>query len=191
MSAYTCIYIRPWEWRAGLVDLLKTPSPAAVVIRTSGEPSAVPWCPPGRSAGAPAMSNLEEVARRYSETYAWDAATYERDFPAELNVLIEEVGRTGRLRVEWKVLKALLAGKMVATVLMLSIEDGNSSSWEGGETLQQHLRRLQNALYSFETTPPFTIQRLCEILANPRKWSGDSTKKYIRCLVKVVSVTSS
>ena len=136
------------------------------------------------------MSTLEEVARRYSETYAWDAATYVRDFPAELNVLIEEVGRTGRLRVEWKVLKALLAGKIVATVLMLSIEDGNSSSWEGGETLQQHLRRLQNALYSFET-PPFTMQRLCEILANPRKWSGDSTKKYIRCLVKIVSVTSS
>ena len=57
------------------------------------------------------------------------------------------------------------------------------------DTFQRSTERLFNAIRSFDN-PPFTIQRLCEILLEPNTCQVKNTNVYMRRLVKMVSVTS-
>ena len=57
------------------------------------------------------------------------------------------------------------------------------------DTFQRSTERLFDAIRSFDN-PPFTIQRLCEILLEPNICQIKNTNVYMRRLVKMVSVTS-
>ena len=61
------------------------------------------------------------------------------------------------------------------------------------DTFEQNVKRLSNAILSFDC-PPFTIQRLAEILIiepSPNNiYQIKNTNVFIRRLVKMVSVTS-
>jgi hypothetical protein len=39
-------------------------------------------------------------------------------------------------------------------------------------------------------SPPFTLQRLCELVVSPEKWGYTTTKRYVHAVEKVLSVTS-
>ena len=62
------------------------------------------------------------------------------------------------------------------------------------DTLEGSVARLSEAILSFDR-PPFTLQRLCEILLEPKSEAMQcprkSTNAYVRRLAKMVSVTSS
>ena len=57
------------------------------------------------------------------------------------------------------------------------------------DTFQRSAERVYDAIRSFDY-PPFTIQRLCEILLEPNTCQIKNTNVYMRRLVKMVSVTS-
>ena len=60
------------------------------------------------------------------------------------------------------------------------------------DTFEENVKRLSNAILSFDC-PPFTIQRLAEILieSSPNNiYQIKNTNVFIRRLVKMVSVTS-
>jgi hypothetical protein len=38
--------------------------------------------------------------------------------------------------------------------------------------------------------PPFTLQRLCELIVAPEKWGYTTTKRYVYAVEKVLTVTS-
>ncbi|KAJ3335890.1 hypothetical protein HDU93_004123 [Gonapodya sp. JEL0774] len=66
----------------------------------------------------------------------------------------------------------------------------NLSIGPHGETLVEFEVRLFGALDCFNDLPPFTIQRLCELLTFHSKQYTSSQWKYLAALEKVLSVTS-
>ncbi|KXS11382.1 hypothetical protein M427DRAFT_35915 [Gonapodya prolifera JEL478] len=66
----------------------------------------------------------------------------------------------------------------------------NAAIGPHGETVGEYETRLLDALDYFDDRPPFTIQRLCELLTIHRKQYNFSRWKYLAALEKVLSVTS-
>ena len=125
--------------------------------------------------------------REYCENYDCSNVTLVF-FPPKLNSLIGTVAKTGSSKYEWDSLKILLSGKVVAVAKEYYERDSSVKTYNG-DTVEQNLYRLQTALLSFHG-PPFSLQRLCEVLLEPKRFCGLSLNKFLRCMVKMVSVTS-
>ncbi|KAK4792627.1 hypothetical protein SAY86_023062 [Trapa natans] len=88
-------------------------------------------------------------------------------FPEEdVRSIIESIAFTGAFWIEWDRLKNLLSFKLKQVLSeypegTMTIEQQNASL---GETYQGLVHRLDEALIAFDEGPPFTLQRLCEIL---------------------------
>ncbi|XP_057800713.1 uncharacterized protein LOC131016117 [Salvia miltiorrhiza] len=77
---------------------------------------------------------------------------------------------SGKFWLDWEKLRSILSYhlKQVLTEYpesKMTIEQQTSAL---GETFQELVRRLDDALHSFDEGPPFTLQRLCEILLSAR-----------------------
>ncbi|KAK4788478.1 hypothetical protein SAY86_019797 [Trapa natans] len=84
----------------------------------------------------------------------------------DVRSVIEAIASTGAFWIEWDELKNLLSFKLKQVLSeypegTMTIEQQNASL---GETYQELVRRLDEALITFDEGPPFTLQRLCEIL---------------------------
>ncbi|KAF5179364.1 serine/threonine-protein phosphatase 4 regulatory subunit-like protein [Thalictrum thalictroides] len=87
----------------------------------------------------------------------------------ELGGILEVIAATGKFWHEWDTLKGLLSTRLkqvLAEYPEAQMDDQQSSSL--GETYSDLARRLEEALFSFMEGPPFTLQRLCEILLTAR-----------------------
>ncbi|KAF0904310.1 hypothetical protein E2562_033278 [Oryza meyeriana var. granulata] len=115
--------------------------------------------------------------------------------PEEMRSVIEVIADTGKFWHDWSFLKRLLSLQLKQVLAeysegqMMNQEDGQLQNSFSGETYSELASRLNDALLRFEEGPPFTLQRLCEILLDPK---GTYTKlsKLALALEKNLLVTS-
>lgn len=119
------------------------------------------------------------------------SATSERvPLTGELEAIIRDVARTGATTAyPWGSLRLLLARKLELVladfwreVPDLQLSDGESFERAAVEPLTQSL------LEPRREAPPFTTQRLCELLAEPRV-TYKSTRRYLYALQRSVVIT--
>ncbi|KAL3653787.1 hypothetical protein CASFOL_003468 [Castilleja foliolosa] len=88
----------------------------------------------------------------------------------EVRDTLEKSASTGRFWLDWGKLRSILSYRLKQVLseypeAAMTSEQQTSSL---GETFQELVERLDNALHSFDEGPPFTLQRLCEILLSAR-----------------------
>mmetsp|Transcript_3889 Transcript_3889/g.10823 ORF Transcript_3889/g.10823 Transcript_3889/m.10823 type:complete len:156 (-) Transcript_3889:1014-1481(-) len=113
------------------------------------------------------------------------AFTRTKPITPQLTKVLEELATSGRSRFEWVQLKALIGAKMI----QVCNEYNGGQPDVGGEGFDSVLMRLLALLDEFSETP-FTAQRLCELLLDPRKIYATSTRKLMNALEKLLTVSS-
>ncbi|CAN6207901.1 unnamed protein product [Urochloa humidicola] len=115
--------------------------------------------------------------------------------PEEMRGIIEVIADTGKFWHDWDFLKSLLSLQLKQVLdeyfeAQMASQDGvQQQRCFSTEAYSELVSRLSDALWRFEEGPPFTLQRLCEILLNPK---GTYTKlsKLALALEKNLLVTS-
>ncbi|EDO48233.1 predicted protein [Nematostella vectensis] len=111
----------------------------------------------------------------------------------ELEQLLTNIAQTGRILYPWNNLKPVFMYKMdrVMRDFFESSPSRNSTSSEPTHVADFEVmrQRLLDCLDSF-TSPPFTIQRLCELMVEPKRHYKNS-EKFMRGIEKNVLVVSS
>lgn len=92
----------------------------------------------------------------------------EREFTAELRQILEVIAWTGNYWHEWSMLKCLLLYRLKQVLTQYNECHTASGGQQAGETLNDLKGQLLEALDLFVDGPPFTLQRLCELLLNPQ-----------------------
>ncbi|CAK9164028.1 unnamed protein product [Ilex paraguariensis] len=84
----------------------------------------------------------------------------------EVRNILENIAATGKFWHDWDKLKAMLSFnlKQVLSEYPEAKMTSEQQSSSLGEDYQELVKRLDDALHSFVEGPPFTLQRLCEIL---------------------------
>ncbi|KAJ4908255.1 Protein phosphatase 4 core regulatory subunit R2 [Raphanus sativus] len=88
----------------------------------------------------------------------------------EVKGTLEAVASTGKFWQDWEKLKGMLSWwlkKVLSEYPEANMKDEQQKE-ALGETYPELVRRLDEALLSFDEGPPFTLQRLCEILLAAR-----------------------
>eukprot|EP01122_Echinamoeba_exundans_P017026 TRINITY_DN8828_c0_g1_i1.p1 TRINITY_DN8828_c0_g1~~TRINITY_DN8828_c0_g1_i1.p1 ORF type:complete len:275 (-),score=59.79 TRINITY_DN8828_c0_g1_i1:73-897(-) len=128
------------------------------------------------------MEGLANIA--YSDAHrallAEFAAASEKQLSPQLEKIVHDISLVGVTCYPWDHLKQLLAYK-----LSLVLDDHNCRTPE--MRFEEKRNTLLKQLQSF-VDPPFTVQRLCELLVNPGLYSN--THKYLFAVDKVLLVTS-
>ncbi|XP_058200205.1 uncharacterized protein LOC131315141 [Rhododendron vialii] len=109
----------------------------------------------------------------------------------EARTILEVIASTGKFWHDWDKLKRLLSFQLMQVLseypeAKMTSEQQSSSL---GETYPELARRLDEALLSFVEGPPFTLQRLCEILLSSRSIYSNLSKLAL-ALEKNLLVTS-
>lgn len=109
----------------------------------------------------------------------------------EVKSVIQVMAATGKYWHDWDKLKGMLSFHLKQVLSdypesKLTIEQQQSSL---GESLPELVKRLDDALNSFAEGPPFTLQRLCEILLDARNIYS-KLSKLVLALEKNLLVTS-
>ncbi|KAK3132248.1 hypothetical protein QOZ80_6AG0518290 [Eleusine coracana subsp. coracana] len=114
--------------------------------------------------------------------------------PEEMRSIIEVIADTGKFWHDWSFLKGLLSLQLKQALAGYSEaqtidQEDRPQQGLAGEPYSELVNRLNDALFRFEEGPPFTLQRLCEILLDPK---GTYTKlpKLALALEKNLLVTS-
>lgn len=105
--------------------------------------------------------------------------------------ILEVIASTGKFWHDWDKLKSLLSFQLMQVLseypeAKMTSEQQSSSL---GETFPELGKRMDEALDSFVEGPPFTLQRLCEILLSSRSIYPNLSKLAL-ALEKNLSVTS-
>ncbi|XP_050214098.1 uncharacterized protein LOC126665363 [Mercurialis annua] len=88
----------------------------------------------------------------------------------EVRGILEIIASTGKFWHDWEKLKNMISFHLKQVLseypeAKMTIEEQNAKL---GETYPYLVKRLDEALHSFYEGPPFTLQRLCEILLSAR-----------------------
>eukprot|EP00268_Persea_americana_P057710 TRINITY_DN692_c1_g2_i1.p1 TRINITY_DN692_c1_g2~~TRINITY_DN692_c1_g2_i1.p1 ORF type:complete len:264 (-),score=71.57 TRINITY_DN692_c1_g2_i1:234-1025(-) len=113
----------------------------------------------------------------------------------EVRSILEVIASTGKFWHDWNILKEILSSRLKQVLAqypesqMASDVIGPQPSSLSGETYQELVKRLDEALLSFIEGPPFTLQRICEILLTPQSIYSTLSKLAL-ALEKNLLVTS-
>ncbi|KAH0461169.1 hypothetical protein IEQ34_008744 [Dendrobium chrysotoxum] len=114
--------------------------------------------------------------------------------PEEIRSILEVIAATGKFWHDWDELKNMLSFQLKQVLAeypeaQIDRDAEQQQSSLSGETYQELVKRLDEALLGFIEGPPFTLQRLCEILLNPKS-TYRSLSKLALALEKNLLVTS-
>lgn len=134
------------------------------------------------------MENAEEVLQLLEEF----TRTRPKDIPKELDDYLGYVAKTGDPMYQWNLVKNLFREKLIKVITeffesTLTVELPPCPNVE-----PFNYDRLKNSLLErFDTfnSAPFTVQRICELLTNPRK-EYNRADKYMRAIEKNILVVS-
>ncbi|XXG47662.1 hypothetical protein AAC387_Pa02g2270 [Persea americana] len=113
----------------------------------------------------------------------------------EVRSILEVIASTGKFWHDWNILKEILSSRLKQVLAqypesqMASDVIGPQLSSFSGETCQELVKRLDEALLCFIEGPPFTLQRICEILLTPQSIYSTLSKLAL-ALEKNLLVTS-
>lgn len=112
--------------------------------------------------------------------------------PEEIITILEVIAATGNFWHDWDALKNMMSFQLkqvLAEYPQAQMTKEMQQSSLSGETYLELVNRLNEALLGFIEGPPFTVQRLCEILLNPKS-TYRSLSKLTLALEKNLLVTS-
>jgi len=99
------------------------------------------------------------------------------DLSSDLVSVLKDIAKTGGTRYDWHTIAAL-----AVIQLQLIIDDYELSSGKppdiDGETFAERYQRVRNGLLSF-LRAPFTMQRICELLTEPRRYYRTTSKFFL------------
>ena len=102
--------------------------------------------------------------------------------------MLQDVAKSGRVPVDWGVLLEVLTGKLAQVLQRYQSTYGPCESETDEVSFAERRNMLTEALRSFDG-PPFTVQRLAEVLLNPEPQYA-ATHKLMNGLEKLLSVSS-
>ncbi|CAM9333205.1 unnamed protein product [Pylaiella littoralis] len=132
------------------------------------------------------QADIEKALTRFAEASV-SSPTNPPGIPSELEGVLREIAKVGVPYYGWGGLKELFAAQMVEAVGALEKDSGFLRS-AGGKDYQQRRDELVASLRSFDAAP-FTLQRLAEVLQDPRR-QYSTTHKLINGLERLLSVSS-
>lgn len=106
--------------------------------------------------------------------------------PEEMRSIITVIAATGKFWHDWLFLRSILSVQMKQVLAEYPETQRSSLS---GETYDELVHRLNEALLNFDEGPPFTLQRVCEILLSPKS-TYSNVSKLALALEKNLLVTS-
>eukprot|EP00903_Cladosiphon_okamuranus_P010622 g10045.t1 len=130
--------------------------------------------------------SIEKALGRFAEAAA-SSPTNPPSIPSDLEGVLREIAVVGVPYYGWGGLKELLATRMVQAVDALQKDSGFLRA-AGGKDYQQRRDELVASLRSFDAAP-FTLQRLAEVLQDPRR-QYSTTHKLINGLERLLSVST-
>lgn len=80
--------------------------------------------------------------------------------------ILQVIASTGKFWHDWEKLKSVLSFQLKQ--VLSEYPEAKMTTKEQEETYQDLVKKLDEALHNFEEGPPFTLQRLCEILLAAR-----------------------
>ncbi|OAY44591.1 serine/threonine-protein phosphatase 4 regulatory subunit 2-A [Manihot esculenta] len=109
----------------------------------------------------------------------------------EVRGILEVIASTGKFWHDWDKLRSMISFhlKQVLSEYPEAKMTNEEQSARLGETYTELVKRLDEALHSFDEGPPFTLQRLCEILLAARSIYPNLSKLAL-ALEKNLLVTS-
>ncbi|XP_010453887.1 PREDICTED: serine/threonine-protein phosphatase 4 regulatory subunit 2-like [Camelina sativa] len=111
------------------------------------------------------------VQRQDPQVLEQSGADQKADIPEEeVKITLEAVASTGNFWQDWEKLKGTMSSwlkKVLSEYPEAKLTDEQQKE-ALGETFSELVSRLDEALLSFDEGPPFTLQRLCEILLAAR-----------------------
>ncbi|KAH7300337.1 hypothetical protein KP509_24G056800 [Ceratopteris richardii] len=116
----------------------------------------------------------------------------ELKFTDEMKDILEVIAITGSYWHEWLPLKRLLSFRLkqvLTEYYNAHIASGGQQNLISGESFNGFLTRLLETLDAFVDGPPFTLQRFCELLLNPRQ-TYPNIDKVSLAFEKLLLVTS-
>jgi len=125
--------------------------------------------------------SYEEEINKELEAFA-TSTEEKREINTKLQQIIDGITITGVSCYKWEWLKELLITKLMK---VLDAHNAKTSMPD----FEQEKQRLCSYLRDFEE-PPFTLQRLCELLVGPAGDAYKTTKAYAFAIEKVIYVTS-
>uniref|UniRef100_A0A6M2EJ27 Serine/threonine-protein phosphatase 4 regulatory subunit 2 n=1 Tax=Populus davidiana TaxID=266767 RepID=A0A6M2EJ27_9ROSI len=84
----------------------------------------------------------------------------------EARGILQVIASTGKFWHDWEKLKRVLSFQLKQ--VLSEYPEAKMTTKEQEETYQELVKKLDEALHNFEEGPPFTLQRLCEILLAAR-----------------------
>ncbi|KAJ6855109.1 hypothetical protein NC651_039933 [Populus alba x Populus x berolinensis] len=84
----------------------------------------------------------------------------------EVRGILQVIASTGKFWHDWEKLKRVLSFQLKQ--VLSEYPEAKMTTKEQEETYQDLVKKLDEALHNFEEGPPFTLQRLCEILLAAR-----------------------
>ncbi|KAG0450662.1 hypothetical protein HPP92_026820 [Vanilla planifolia] len=112
--------------------------------------------------------------------------------PEEIRCILEVIASSGKFWHDWEMLKNFISFQMKQVLAQYPeavLASGIELQQISGETYPELVKRLDEALLGFTEGPPFTLQRICEILLNPKS-TYRSLSKLALALEKNLLVTS-
>lgn len=130
--------------------------------------------PPNEDSELPVNSSIETVHQQQDDvppdTINDGAMEQKQEFTEEeVKGVLEVIASTGKFGHDWEKLKSMLSFqlKQVLSAYPEAKASGEQQSTLG-ETFPELVKGLDEALLSFIEGPPFTLQRICEILLDAR-----------------------
>ena len=105
-----------------------------------------------------------------------------KELSAVLEQVLKDTAKIGSTCFQWGLLKPIIIAKF--SEVSQHLQQGSQDCNDFGE----HSKRIVSALTS-SAEPPFTLQRMCELLVDPHKHYS-SCKKFMAAFEKVTRVTS-
>lgn len=105
----------------------------------------------------------------------------------EVRGILQVIASTGKFWHDWGKLKSVLSFQLKQ--VLSEYPEAKMATKEQEETYQELVKKLDEALHNFEEGPPFTLQRLCEILLAARHLYPNLSKLAL-ALEKNLLVTS-
>ena len=95
--------------------------------------------------------------------------------------LIKHCSQTGEFKIEWNEFKNILVNEKLSKIISdYGCEKNDIENSHEYKLLIQDLERLNKT--------PFTIQRICDLLTEPKKWYKNNCTKFIFSFHKLVNL---
>lgn len=110
--------------------------------------------------------------------------------PVELECIVQDIATTGKIHYPWRNMRILLAAKL-EQCCHTSWKENPEKYYETIEEFEEQVLKPMSRSLTDErrSGPPFTAQRMCELLVNRTK-TYKSTRKYCAALEKMMVVSS-